>query len=292
MKISEILKQNQQGVAFEFFPPRSEQGRAALINTIKALAESKPLYASMTCGAGGTVQGATKEAVSLLLKERNFEVMPHLTCLDLEPDTLKGLLDDYQSQGIENIMALRGDPPQDVSNFSFSGQNFFCARALVKAIKDYGHFCIGVAVYPEGHIEASTLDQDLEYARQKIDAGADFAVTQMFFDNSYYYRLLERMKKQGVNIPVLPGILPLTDLAKVKQFASICRTTIPKNIEETMAKLAGKPREQEKAGVDFTIRQCQDLLKNGAKKLHFFTLNQPEIIKTILKAIFTGTDPI
>ncbi len=285
MKISEILKQNQSGVAFEFFPPRSESGKASLINTIKALAECKPLYTSMTCGAGGTTQGVTKEAVSLLLKEKDFEVMPHLTCLDLEPDALRDLLDYYQSQGIENIMALRGDPPQDVSNFSFSQQHFFCARDLVKSIKDYGYFSIGVAVYPEGHIETSTLEEDLEYARKKIDAGADFAVTQMFFDNSYYYRLLERMKRQGINIPVLPGILPLTDLAKVKQFASICRTTIPQNIEETMAKLAGKPQEQEKAGIDFTIQQCQDLIKNGAKKLHFFTLNQPEIIKTILKAL-------
>jgi len=285
MKISEILKQSDKGVAFEFFPPKSEKGRAALARTVKALKECKPLYASMTCGAGGTTRKATQDAVSLLLEEGGLEVTPHLTCLDLSPDALESLLDGYKSKGIDNIMALRGDPPEGINDFSFSNQKFFCARDLVKAIKEYGRFCVGVAVYPEGHIETASLDEDLDYAKQKIDAGADFAVTQMFFDNTYYYRLLDRMKKKGIDIPVLPGILPLTDIAKVKQFASICRTTIPKNIEETMANLAKDSQEQEKAGIDFTIRQCRDLVKNGAKKLHFFTLNKPGIIKAILEAI-------
>ena len=285
MKISDILKQNDKGVAFEFFPPKSEKGKAALIRTVKALKMSKPLYTSMTCGAGGTTQRATQDAVSLLLEEEGLEVTPHLTCLQLSPDVLKSLLDDYKSKGIDNIMALRGDPPEGIDDFSFANQKFFCARDLVKVIKEYGHFCIGVAVYPEGHIETDSLDQDLEYTKQKIDAGADFALTQMFFDNTYYYKLLDRMKRQGIDIPILPGILPLTDIAKVKQFAAICRTTIPKNIEETMTNFAKDPQEQEKAGIDFTIKQCQDLLKNGAKKLHFFTLNNPKVIKTILEAI-------
>ncbi len=285
MKISEILKQNDRGVAFEFFPPRSERSKSALINTIKALGECKPLYASMTCGAGGTTRAATKAAVALLLEQKGLEVMPHLTCLDLNEETLKDFLDDCTKKGIGNVMVLRGDPPQGVGNFDFLGQNFFCARDLVKAIKKYGRFCIGVAVYPEGHIETSSLGEDLNYARQKIDAGVDFAVTQMFFDNTYYYRLLDRMEKKGINIPILPGILPITDITKVKQFASICRVTIPKNIEETMASLINNPQEQEKAGIDFTIKQCRDLVRNGVKKLHFFTLNKPDIIKTILRAI-------
>ena len=285
MKISEILKQNDQGVAFEFFPPRSERSKSALISTIKALGECKPLYTSMTCGAGGTTRAVTKAAVALLLEQKGLEVMPHLTCLDLNEETLKDFLDDCTKKGIGNVMVLRGDPPQGAGNFDFLGQNFFCARDLVKAIKKYGRFCIGVAVYPEGHIETSSLGEDLNYARQKIDAGADFAVTQMFFDNTYYYRLLDRMEKKGINIPILPGILPITDITKVKQFVSICRVTIPKNIEETMTSLINDPQEQEKAGIDFTIKQCRDLVRNGVKKLHFFTLNKPDIIKAILRAI-------
>jgi len=285
MKIRDILKQNNKGVAFEFFPPKSDKGRAALIRTIKSLKVSKPFYASMTCGAGGTTQEITQDAVSLLLEEQELEIVPHLTCLDLSPEKLKDLLDDYKSKGIDNIMALRGDPPEGISNFNFLNQDFSYAVDLVKSIKEYGHFCIGVAVYPEGHIEALSLDDDLEYAKQKIDAGADFAVSQMFFDNSHYYKLLDRMQKKGIDIPVLPGILPLTDISKVKQFASICHTTIPKHIEETMASFAGKPQEQEEAGINFTIKQCQDLIKNGVGNIHFFTLNKPRIIKTILEAI-------
>ncbi len=285
MKISDILKQRDKGVAFEFFPPKSEKGRASLIETVKALKISNPLYTSMTCGAGGTTQKITQDAVSLLLEESELEVVPHLTCLDLSPEGLRSLLDNYKSKGIDNIMALRGDPPEGVCNFNFSKQDFSYAVNLVKTIKEYGHFCIGVAVYPEGHIEAYSLEDDLEYAKQKIDAGADFAVTQMFFDNTHYYRLLDKMQKKGINIPILPGILPLTDIAKVKQFASICHTTIPKGIEETMASFDGKPQEQEEAGINFTIKQCQDLVKNGVKQIHFFTLNKPMIIKTILEAI-------
>lgn len=285
MKINEILKQNDRGVAFEFFPPRSERSKDALINTIKILKENKPLYASMTCGAGGTIKPAAKDAVSLLLEQGGLEAMPHLTCLDLTEQDLKKFLDSYKEKGIENIMVLRGDPPQGVSNFDFSGQKFFCARELVKAIKKYDSFCIGVAVYPEGHIETSSLDEDLDYARQKIDAGADFAVTQMFFDNTYYYRLLDRMEKKGIDIPVLPGILPITDIAKVKQFASICRATIPESIEKTMAGFIDNPEEQVKAGVELTVKQCQDLAKNGVKKFHFFTLNKPGVITDILRAI-------
>ena len=285
MKISDILKQDSKGAAFEFFPPKSERGKVALVETVRALEGCRPLYVSMTCGAAGAAQGKTAETVSLLLGESDLEVMPHLTCLDLTEDMLRNFLNEYREKGIDNIMALRGDPPQGVSDFSFLGQNFSCALDLVKFIKKYGHFCIGVAVYPEGHIETLSLEEDLEYAKQKIDAGADFAVTQMFFDNTYYYQLLDRMEKKGINIPVLPGILPLTDIAKVKQFADICRTTIPNDVEETMAGFVNKPQEQEKAGVDFTIKQCRDLVRNGVQKLHFFTLNKPRIIKTILGAI-------
>lgn len=285
MKISEILKKHKKGVSFEFFPPKTEKGKQALLTTVKALKERKPLYASMTCGAGGAIQDKSKEAVYMLLEEEELVVMPHLTCLKAQETDIRNLLEEYKQKGIRNIMALRGDPPQGVSDFDFSKQDFCYARDLVTFLKKGGDFCIGVAVYPEGHIETGSLEQDIEYTKQKIDAGADFAVTQMFFDNSYYYSLLERMRKKGINIPVLPGILPLTNIAKVKEFASVCRTTIPKDIEEKMGSLSLNPSDMEKCGIDFTIKQCQDLIKNGAQRLHFFTLNKPSVIKAILDAI-------
>jgi methylenetetrahydrofolate reductase (NADPH) len=156
---------------------------------------------------------------------------------------------------------------------------------LVKLIKQYGHFCVGAAVYPEGHIETSSLDEDMEHTKMKIDAGADFAVTQMFFDNTYFYSFLDRMEKKGISIPVLPGIFPLTDINKVRQFASICRTKIPVHIEEAMVKVIDNPNEMEKIGLEFTIKQCQDLIDSGAKRLHFFTFNKPHIIDTIMGSL-------
>ncbi len=285
MKINRILENNNKGVSFEFFPPRTEKGRESLAKTVEILKQYDPLYVSMTHGAGGGDRERTKDAVSLLLKAKGLEVMPHLTCLGAECSEIKDLLDEYKSKGIENIMALRGDPPGGVVDFDFKKKDFSYAVDLVKVLKQYGHFCVGVAVYPEGHIEAASLDDDLEYTKRKIDAGADFAVTQMFFDNQYYYSLIDRMHKKGMNIPVLPGILPLTDVEKVKQFASICRTTIPKHIEEKMRSCAGKPQEMEKVGVDFTIEQCRQLIESGIKRLHFFTLNKPQVITRILDAI-------
>ena len=284
MKISDILAQRERGVSFEFFPPKTEAGMKSLAVTASALKKYKPLYMSMTCGAGGSTQQRTKEATYVLLKDRQLTVVPHLTSIGTTEVTMAVSLDEYKRSGIENIMALRGDPPEGVVDFDFSRQEFNYARDLVIFIKRFGHFCIGVAVYPEGHIETHSLDEDIEYTKMKIDAGADFAATQMFFENIHYYRLLERMKKKSIGIPVLPGILPLTDITKLKKFCSVCRTTIPKNIEEAMSRCKN-PHEMEKVGLDFTIQQCRDLIKNGHTRLHFFTFNKLEIITQILNAL-------
>ncbi|MBU1087537.1 MAG: methylenetetrahydrofolate reductase [NAD(P)H] [Candidatus Omnitrophica bacterium] len=285
MKINEILKHSEKGFSFEFFPPKTEKGRVSLSNTVDLLKKYNPLYVSMTYGAGGGSQAQTKDAVSMLLDFKDLEVMPHLTCIGSCEKDIKQMLDGYKSQGIENVMALRGDPPMGQSNFNFSTKNYAHASDLVRTLKQYNHFCVGVAVYPEGHIESKSLDQDMDFTKKKVDAGADFAVTQMFFDNAYYYALLERMSKKAISLPVLPGILPLTDVEKVKQFAAICRTTIPSDITTKMEKFRHNPVEMEKIGVEYTIKQCRDLINNGVKKIHFFTLNKPEIITAIIDAI-------
>jgi methylenetetrahydrofolate reductase (NADPH) len=284
MKISDILKKEERGVSFEFFPPKTENGMTALATTVKALKAYKPLYVSMTYGAAGSTKERTKEATYLLLKEKELIVMPHLTCVGSTKSDIAELLEEYKNKGIENIMALRGDPPQGTCNFNFKSQELCYARELAAFIKKNYNFCIGVAVYPEGHIETSSLDEDIEYTKQKIDAGASFAVTQMFFDNAYYYGLLERMNKKGVKIPVLPGIFPLTDIDKLKKFCSVARTSIPNHIEDEMSRLRQNPQDMQEAGLNFTIKQCRELIKNGHRRLHFFTFNKPEIIKRILDA--------
>ncbi|MFH1459784.1 MAG: methylenetetrahydrofolate reductase [NAD(P)H] [Candidatus Omnitrophota bacterium] len=285
MKITDKLNEVEEGVSFEFFPPQTEKGKILLKETIDILKHYDPLYLSMTYGAGGRTQARTKAAVELLMERKELIVMPHLTCIGAAKDNIRELLAGYKAQGIENIMALRGDPPQDTVDFEIKNSDFKFAADLVSVIKAQGNFCIGVAVYPEGHIETASLAEDLEYAKIKIDAGADFAVTQMFFDNRYFYELIERMQKKGLNLPVLPGILPLTDVAKVKQFAALCRTTIPRDIESAMERFRDNLEDMEKLGIEYTINQCLELKKKGFKKIHFFTLNKPNVITRILEGI-------
>jgi len=285
MKITDILNEKSNGIGFEFFPPRTEKGKESLATTIKSLKKYNPLYASMTCGAAGASQDKTREAVELLMKESDLTIMPHLTSIDIDKIGLDVILERYKLAGIENIMALRGDPPLGITDFSFLSQEFSYASSLVAHIKRHNDFCVGVAVYPEGHVESDSLEKDFEFMKLKFEFGANFAVTQMFFDNSYYHKFLDKMQENNIDIPVLPGILPLTDIKKVKEFAAICRATVPKEIEVALMRFEGCPADMEKCGIDFTIKQCKDLKKNGVKFLHFFTLNKPQVITQILDAI-------
>lgn len=285
MRIIDILKTHTQGFSFEFFPPKTENGMNSLVSTVKALKVYKPLYTSMTYGAIGSDQNKTKEATYKLIEEKDLVVMPHLTCVGASVDTIKELLSEYKEKGIKNIMALRGDPPLGASAIDFKSQMLCYAKDLVHFIREQDHFCVGVAVYPEGHIETKSLEEDIEYTKQKIDMGADFAVTQMFFDNSHFYNFLERADKKGIKIPVLPGIFPLTDIDKLKKFCSVARTTVPKEIEDQMLRFRNKPEDMERAGIEITINQCRDLIKHGHKRLHFFTFNKAGMIKAILSGI-------
>jgi methylenetetrahydrofolate reductase (NADPH) len=285
MKISQILTSAKRGVAFEFFPPRSQRSAAALQNTLKALKTYNPLYVSMTCGAGGSSYEATRDAVNILLTEKDLAVMPHLTCISTEPSAVRDILKDYKDLGIDNIMALRGDILPESQEANLGGE-FKFAKDLIKLIKADGHFDIGAAVYPEGHIEMRSLDEDLKYTKQKIDSGVNFAITQMFFDNKYYYDFLERARSSGINIPILPGILPLTNISKVKEFASISRATVPAQVEEELSRFSGNPKDMQKAGIELTIKQCRDLIDNGHQLLHFFTLNKASVMQEIIDALF------
>jgi methylenetetrahydrofolate reductase (NADPH) len=285
MKISHVLKQNSAGLSFEFFPHKTAKGKEQLRSAVKQLEDYKPLYMSMTYGAGGTSQDMTKEAVDMLLEEKICPIMPHLTCIGATKSSISNLLKEYKERGVENIMALRGDIPQSIPGFDINKGEFAYGSELVRFIKKNTAFCVGAAVYPETHIESSDLEKDLSFTKEKIDAGADFAVTQMFFDNRYYYEFIKTARKKGISIPILPGILPITDLSKLKQFVSSCRVSIPKELENLMAKQINNPQEMEKIGLDWTINQCRDLKKNGITFLHFFTLNKGPVIAKVLDAL-------
>jgi len=276
MKISEILKQVNTSISFEFFPPKSEEGEKQLFNAIKELEKLNPTFVSVTYGAGGSTRDRTRKIVKKIHEETSLTVMAHLTCIGHTKKELLEILKDYKSIGIQNILALRGDIPVNQGDFIFPEDGCKYANELVKLIRENfkDWFSIGVAAYPEGHPESPNLERDIYYFKSKVNAGADFAITQMFFDNRYFYDYLELCKKEGIDIPIIPGIMPITNFKQIRKFALMCGATIPENLVKKLEKVQDNNEEVEKVGIEFAVKQCEDLLKNGVKGLHFYTLNK------------------
>ena len=285
MKISDIFKQKEKGISFEFFPPKSAEGRAGLMKVVHDLGKYDPLYVSVTYGAGGSTQDRTFNTLKWIREETKLNVMSHLTCIGATRKTMENLLMDYISNGIDNVLALRGDPPKNVPDFDPAKGEFKYAKDLVEFVKRYNYFSIAVAVYPEGHFQSPSIEKDMEYTKMKVDAGADFGITQMFFDNKYYYDFMDRALKLGIKIPILPGIMPITDCRKIEEFAKFCNATIPKEIKQKMELVLDKPEEMRKIGIEYAIKQCDDLIKNGVKYLHFYTMNKAETVGEIIEGI-------
>jgi methylenetetrahydrofolate reductase (NADPH) len=288
MKIKDILRKNKSGFALEFFPPKSEEGKGVFLDVVRDLKAFGPLYLSMTYGAGGTTRERTMNALRWLRKDNSLPLMSHLTGIGATRDSIGAVVDELESLGIGNILALRGDPPKNAPDFDASKGEFPFARDLVDFLKKTGLFSLGVAVYPEGHPQSPSLAKDLEYAKQKIDAGADFAISQMFFENDLYYRFLERARKAGIRIPIVPGIMPILDCKRIKEFASVCNATLPQAILDRIVPVMDMPDEVRKHGVDFAVRQVRDLMKHGVKYIHFYTMNRADSVIEILNATGMG----
>jgi len=291
MKIREVLKQRKRGVSFEFFPPKSAEGREGFMKVVHALKRYDPLYVSVTYGAGGSTQERTGNTLNWIKEETDLTVMSHLTCIGATRAGLDKLLGDYREKGIDNILALRGDAPRNVPDFDASKGEFRFAKDLVEFIAKYDYFSTAVAVYPEGHFESPDLDKDMEYTKQKVEAGADFGITQMFFDNRYFYDFMDRARKKGINIPILPGIMPITDCRKIEEFASFCNATVPEGIKKKMGPYLDRPDDMRKLGIGHAIEQCEDLIKNGVGYLHFYTMNRSDTVKEILDGLPKLSDP-
>ena len=283
MRIGQSIAEKGKSLSFEFFPPKDEAGNEQLFKVIAKLVSLNPTFVSVTYGAGGGTLKNTRKIV-LLIQQKTFLVpMPHLTCVDQDKDELKAILKDYASSGIENVLALRGDPPKGTEKFT-APQNGFCyAQDLVHLAASLSAFSIGVAVYPEGHCESPNLEMDMHYTKQKIDAGADFAITQMFFDNRYFYDFLERAAKADIRIPIIPGIMPITDIDRIKKFSQKCGATLPEHVIRRFEKTSSVAGEAKKAGVEVATEQCADLLEHGIGYFHFYTLNQSDAVYQIVK---------
>jgi methylenetetrahydrofolate reductase (NADPH) len=288
MKISDVFKQKKQGISLEFFPPKTTEGKKSFLKVVKDLSDYEPLYVSVTYGSGGSTQDRTLNALKWIRAETDLTVMSHLTCIGATETSMDALIKEYQILGIDNLLALRGDPPKNVPNFDPAQGEFKYAKDLVTFLKKYNYFSIAVAVYPEGHLQSPSIEKDMDYMKQKIDAGADFGITQMFFDNRHYYDFRDRAAKAGITIPILPGIMPIIDCKRIKEFAGVCNATLPKDILDRMEPVMDIAEDMRRLGVEFAVKQVEDLMKHGVNNIHFYTMNRSDSVLEILNALGFG----
>ncbi len=281
MKISEIIRGQGKCLSFEFFPPKTPTGEERLLKRIENLRAFNPSFISVTQHAGPDTLGKTKHIVRKLHDESGLTVMPHITCADPRRSELEPVIDYYRELGTENVLALRGDPEEYGAELFDGEEHFRYASDLVRFLANYKSFCIGVAVYPEGHLESPNLGLDTAYTRQKIDQGAEFGITQMFFENFHFYQMMDRFEQSGIKIPIIAGIMPITDFQKVERFSELSGVEIPVPIYTKFEEMED-PDDVIKAGVDLATQQCLDLLENGVRYFHFYTLNRDEPAAMIL----------
>ncbi len=276
VKIKEILKEVWPSFSFEFFPPKDEEGFERLYRTIERLKHLNPSFVSVTYGAGGSTREKTVDLVAKIKWEIGIESMAHITCVGATRDEIDHLLKEIQGKGIENILALRGDPPKGERVFRPVEGGFRYASELVAFIRERYDFCIGVAGYPEGHKEAPSLEKDIENLKKKVDAGADFIITQLFFDNRFFFDFLERAEGVGIDVPIIPGIMPIINLNQIKRFTEMCGASIPEPLLSRLEEVQDDPSAVEAYGIEYATRQCEELLEARVPGIHFYTLNRSQ----------------
>jgi len=282
MKTGQLMKIRGESLSFEFFPPKDKAAEDQLFEDIARFEALNPTFVSVTYGAGGGTLKNTRQVVLRILQETSLVAVPHLTCVDQSRNELEAILKDYMKHGIGNVLALRGDPPKGAEKFTPPKDGFCYARDLVQLAVSLSGFSVGVAVYPEGHCESPNLEMDMYYTKQKIDAGADFAITQMFFDNSHFYGFLERVAKAAIKIPIVAGIMAITDIDRAKSFSQRCGATLPDRIIEKFEKASPTAEEAKKVGIEIATEQCADLSEHGLRYFHFYTLNQSDAVLQVV----------
>ena len=269
------------GVSFEFFPPKTAEMEEKLWTTITRLAPLNPSFVSVTYGAGGSTRERTHRIVRRIAKETGLKPAAHLTCVGASADEIAQVADGYWGAGVRHIVALRGDPPQGTQKFSPHPEGYRYANELVAGLKELHDFEISVAAFPEKHPESASFEADIDYLKKKIDAGATRAITQYFFDCGHYFRLLERARKAGITIPIVPGIIPIGNFIQIKKFSAMCGASVPDWLGKKFTGLEDKPEESKKIAVEVAASQCRELLASGAEHLHFYTLNRADLTEKI-----------
>ena len=285
MKIQDMFKAGKRTISFEFFPPKTEQGEESLFKAIERLKVFRPNYVSVTYGAGGSTRDKTLDIVKRINRETDLEVMAHLTCVTQTKEQVNDVLVQLKEIGIENVLALRGDPPRGQEKFEPAEGGYEYVSELITHIRDNFEFGIGAAGFPEGHLDSPDLATDTAYLKQKVDTGAEFIVTQLFFDNADFYEFMKRVEGAGIQVPVIAGILPILGTAQIRRFTALCGAKIPPGLDARLERFADDDNAVREIGIEHATRQVEELWQSGVAGIHFYTLNRSYSVLGSLNAL-------
>ena len=291
MRIVDRLRDAAEGKAppcfsFEFFPPKTAEGETSLFEALDDLKALEPGFVSVTYGAGGSTREKTLEVVTRIKRETGIEAMAHFTCVGHSKDEIRDILKKLADAGVENVIALRGDPPRGQTTFVKHAGGFGNANELVAFIREEKFpFCVAGAAYPEGHPECLSKEVDLENLKRKVKAGVDFLVTQLFFDNAFYFDFVEKARKAGIKVPIVPGIMPITNVEQIQRFTRLCGATIPMRLQLRLEQIKDDAESVMQLGVAHATVQCTELLDRGVPGIHFYTLNRSPATRMIVSAL-------
>jgi methylenetetrahydrofolate reductase (NADPH) len=286
MRIDELLATSDEPVfSFEFFPPKTEEGERNLFDALGELRRLEPAFVSVTYGAGGSTRTKTIDIVRRIQAEFGLEAMAHFTCVGATVGELRETLDQMRDSGISNVLALRGDPPAGQEEWTKTEGGLEYSVELVELIDGEYEFAIGGACFPETHIHAGSPEDDLRYLKEKVDAGARFLITQLFFDNRLYFEFVDRARAIGIDVPIIPGVMPIRDAAQIRRFTDMCGASIPPGLQAALEARVDQPDAARDLGVAFATLQCAELLRGGAPGIHFYTLNRSPATRAILAAL-------
>ena len=284
MKIKDLLTEDKLTLSFEVFPPKTESNFDSVKHATEEIAKLNPAFMSVTYGAGGGTSKYTLDIAKNILSSYGVPTLAHLTCVSSTRQTVKERIEDIKNAGIENVMALRGDIPQELQNADRSNWDYHNAVELVRELKENNpEFCIGGACYPEIHPESANQKEDIKYLREKVDAGCDFLTTQMFFDNNLLYNFLYKIREAGITVPVMPGIMPITNANQVDRAIKLSGSFMPQRFKSLVDKFGYSPQAMKQAGIAYATDQIIDLFANGIKNVHVYSMNKPDVAQKILE---------
>jgi len=288
--VRDLIAAGERSFSFEFFPPKDEEGERQLWKALRELEGLQPTFVSVTYGAGGSTRDRTVRVTEKIANDTSMTPLAHLTCVGHSRDTLRSVIGSYADAGVRNVLALRGDPPEGPSApYQMHPEGLRYAFELVELTKSLGNFCVGVAAFPEGHPSASSAEADAMVLAEKARAGADFAITQLFFRPPDYFRLIDRVARLGVDIPIIPGIMPITNLAQIKRMAELSGADLPDEVVARVARFDGDPAAVRAEGLAIATELCDTLLAGGAPGLHFYTLNRSKATREVYSALRVTT---